>query len=158
MTRRLACARPVRLLTSLALAGGTALALALGAQGSAAAGAAGTERQVIATAESNGFRIEVTAIREPVAGGADTATVRIAAFERSGGSWQRVGRALRVGRRSGWFWNVVTRPYGVRRLTLYRPGGELGGAALRLLISPSIGPSDTYYFQTFEGRLEAVYV
>jgi hypothetical protein len=100
----------------------------------------------------------LTAIRVPQAGSApDTATVRIAAFRRSGGSWDRLGRVLRVGQRSGWFWNVVTRPYGVRTLTLARPGGRYPSRiALRLLLSPSLGPSATFRFVVDRGRLVPV--
>ncbi len=107
-------------LLPFALAAGVALALAFLFLGSAEAGAAGNQKRVIGTAVSNGFRVQVTAIRSTQ----DTATVKIAAFERSGGEWDRLGRALRVGQRSGWFWNVVTRPYGVRSLTLSQPGGR----------------------------------
>jgi hypothetical protein len=115
--------RYVRLLAPFALAAGLALALTFLGQASAETGAAGTQRRVIGAAVSNGFRVQVTAIRVPQAGAApDTATVGIAAFERSGGSWDRLGRVPTVGQRSGWFWNVVTRPYGVRSLTLARPG------------------------------------
>ena len=142
-----------RLLGALALAAGVALALVFLFLGSAEAGAAGNQKRVIGTAVSNGFRVKVTAIRTTQ----DTATVKIAAFERSGGEWDRLGRALRVGQRSGWFWNVVTRPYGVRSLTLSQPGGRYPTrVALRLLISPSIGPSGTFRFVVDGDRLVAV--
>jgi hypothetical protein len=157
MTTRLT-GRRVRLLVPLALAAGIALVLALQGRASGETGAAGTQQQVIGTAVSNGFRVQLTAIRVPRAGSApDTATVRIAAFRRSGGSWDRLGRALRVGQRSGWFWNVVTRPYGVRTLTLARPGGRYPSRiALRLLLSPSLGPSATFRFVVDRGRLVPV--
>ena len=76
----------VRLLALLALAASAALAVALLGQGSAEAGAAGKQQRVIAAAGSNGFRVKLTAIREAEPGNKpDTATVRIAAFRRSGG-------------------------------------------------------------------------
>jgi hypothetical protein len=144
--------RHLRLLAPLALAAGVAFALALLAMRRTEAGAAGNERRVIGTTVSNGFRVQVTAIRTTP----DAATVRIAAFRRSGGESDRLGRALRVGQRSGWFWNVVTRPFGVRSLTL-SPGGRFPTRiALRLLISPSIGPSGTFRFVVDRGRLVAV--
>ena len=129
-----------------------AAALALAPLGQAGAG---SRQQIIATAASNGFRVEVTAVRVPQPGSdPDAATVRIAAFERSGGSWHRLGRRLTVGQSSGWFWNVVTRPYGVRSLTLSRPGGRYPSqVALRLLISPSIGPSAVFRFVVDQGKL-----
>lgn len=150
--------RHARFLAPVALAAGIALVLAVQGQASAESGAAATQRRVIATAGSNGFRVQLTAIRVPQAGSApDTATVRIAAFRRSGGSWVRLGRVLRVGQRAGWFWNVVTRPYGVRTLTLARPGGRYPSRiALRLLLSPSLGPSATFRFVVDRGRLVQV--
>ena len=139
-----------RRLLPLALAAGAAIALAFLLLGSAEAGAAAKQKRVIGTAVSNGFRVQVTAIRSTQG----TATVKIAAFERSGGEWDRLGRRLRVGERSGWFWNVVTRPYGVRTLTLNQPGGRYPTRiALRLLISPSIGPSATFRFVIDGDRL-----
>jgi hypothetical protein len=148
--------RRVWLLAPLALAAG-ALALAL-LEAGADAGAAGTKKRVIGAAVSNGFRVQVTAIRVPQPGAApDAATVRIAAFKRSGGSWDRLGRVLTVGLPSRWFWNVVTRPYGVRSLTLARPGGRYPSRiALRLLISSSLGPSATFRFVVNRGRLVQV--
>ena len=144
--------RHTRVLVPLAAAA-AALALAPLRDGSAEAGATGAQKRVIGTAVSNGFRVKVTALRSAQ----DNATVKIAAFERSGGAWDRLGRPLVVGQRSGWFWNVVTRPFGVRSLTLSRPGGRFPARiALRLLISPSIGPSGTFRFVVDRGRLVAV--
>jgi hypothetical protein len=119
---------------------------------------AGSRQQVIAAADSNGFRVEVMAIRVPQPRSEpDAATVRIAAFERSGGSWHRLGHGLTVGQSSGWFWKVVTSPYGVRSLTLSRPGGRYPSQiALRLLISPSIGPSAVFRFVVDQGKLVQV--
>jgi hypothetical protein len=157
MTIRLT-GRHVRLLAPLALAAGIALVVAFQGQASAETGPAGTQQRVIGTTVSNGFRVQLTAIRVPQAGSApDTATVRIAAFRRSGGSWDRLGRVLTVGQRSGWFWNVITRPCGVRTLTLTRPGGRYPSRiALRLLLSPSLGPSATFRFVVDRGRLVQV--
>lgn len=150
--------RSVRFLVPLALAASAALAVAFVGLGSAEAGATAKQHRIIAAAASNGFRVTVTAIREPQPGNEpDAATVRIAAFERSGGAWDRLGRTLTVGTRAGWFWNVVARPYGVRQLTLARPGGRYPERiALRLLISPAIGPSATYRFVIDQGRLVQV--
>jgi hypothetical protein len=141
------------LVAVLALAGGAAPAMAVLDGGDVRAPRA-QERKVIGTAISNGFRVVVTAAREAAEGDEpDTATVRIAAYARSGGEWERLGAAITVGRPSAWFWYVVTRPYGVRRLALSRPGGEFPDrVGLRLLISPSIGPSATFRFHTENGR------
>jgi hypothetical protein len=89
--------RHPRLLAPLALAAGLALALTFLGQASAVRGAAGTQQRLIGAAVSNGFRVQVTAIRVPEAGAApDTATVRIAAFKRIGTSWDRLGQVLTV--------------------------------------------------------------
>jgi hypothetical protein len=148
----------LRFLLPFAIAVIAAVVVVSMSQGSAEAGGTAQQQRVIATASSNGFRVTIRAIRESVEGNApDTATVKIAAFERSGGVWNRLGRALTVGTRSGWFWNVVTRPYGVRQLTLALPGGRYPErVALRLLISPSIGPSAAFRFVVDHGQLVQV--
>lgn len=151
--------RSVRLFLPLALAAGTALSLAFVGLGSTEAGATTQQQQrIVAAAASNGFRVTVRAIRVPEPGNEpDSATVKIAAFKRSAGTWHRLGRPLIVGTQAGWFWNVVTRAYGVRQLTLARPGGRYPERiALKVLISPSIGPSATYRFVTDQGRLVQV--
>ena len=154
MTARLTNRLP--LVGSLALVAVMVSAFAI--LGHASAASSETQKRPIGTATSNGFRVKVTAIRVPQEGSApDTATVRIAAFKRSGGSWDRLGESLIVGQPAGWFWNVVTRPYGVRLLALHRPGGTFPSRiALRLLVSPSIGPSGTFRFVIDGGRLVAV--
>jgi hypothetical protein len=140
------------------LATGFALALSVLGQASAQTGSTETQKRVIGTAVSNGFRTKVTAIRVLQQGSSpDTATVRIAAFQRSGGSWDRLGGSRTVGQREGWFWNVVTHPYGVRLLALHRPGGKFPSRiALKLLVSPSVGPSGTFRFVIDGGRLVQV--
>ena len=148
--------RRLPLAGSLAFVAVVVSALAMLGHASAAPGE--TQKRPIGAAVSNGFRVKVTAIRVPQDGSApDTATVRIAAFRRSGGSWERLGDSLIVGQPAGWFWNVVTRPYGVRLLALHRPGGEFPSrVALRLLVSPAIGPSGTFRFAIDAGRLVPV--
>jgi len=148
----------LRFLVPLAVAASAAVAVVSTSQGSAEAAGTARQERTIASASSNGFRVTVRAIQESAEGNEPaTATVKIAAFERSGGVWNRLGRALTVGSPGGWFWNVVTRPYGVRQLTLALPGGAYPErVALRLLISPSIGPSATYRFVVDEGQLVQV--
>jgi hypothetical protein len=143
------------LLPPLAVATAAAFAIVFMGEGSAQTA---LQQKVIANASSNGFRVTVRAIRESPQGNEPAAaTVRIAAFRRSGGEWNRLGHALTVGAPSGWFWNVVARPYGVRKLTLALPGGTyLARISVRLLISPAIGPSATYRFVVDQGKLLAV--
>jgi hypothetical protein len=145
--------------TGVGLAVVAALATGLLTVSSAGAGAGDGERAVIGEASSNGLRVRVTASRvEQPKGGPPAATVRIAAFERSGGRWRRLGGALTVGEEGGWFWRVVTRPFGVRKLVLARVGGSAhpDRIGLRLLISPSIGPTGTFRFTVQDGKLVAV--
>jgi hypothetical protein len=141
-------------------------ALALGAAMAAAAvlavtsaGAAGGDRKVIAEANANGLRVEVTAqkVAKPD-GEPPAATVRVSAFQREGGNWKRLGRALTVGQKASWFWRVVTQPYGVRKLVVDRIGGAEfpDRIGLRLLISPSVGPTGTFWFTMQDGKLVAV--
>lgn len=144
-------------LTVAALAGAAWLATALLAQDSAAAGEARKDRRVIAQSRSNDFAVKLVATRDRLAGEPDTATVEIRAFRRDDGRWDRLGEPHRVGLRSGWFWHVVTRPYGVHLLRVARPGGECADrVAVRLLVSPSIGPSAKYRFATCDGRFHPV--
>jgi hypothetical protein len=125
----------------------------------ASARTGGGEPKVIAEASSNGLRVEVTAMKvdgqnsEPPA-----ATVKVAAFERSSGEWKQLGSALTVGEEGGWFWRVVTRPYGVRKLVLAQVGGSSfpERIGLKLLVSPSVGPSGTFRLTVQDGRLVAV--
>jgi hypothetical protein len=136
----------------LGIACGAVLAAALLLPTHAGAGGGADGRKVIGEASAPGFRVKVTARR---AGDSNAATVRIAAFGRAG---DRLGRALVVGERRGWFWRVVTRPYGVRKLSLAFAGDSRIPAriGLRLLISPSIGPSGTFRFVVENRRLVAV--
>ena len=111
--------------------------------------------RAVTEASANGVRVKVTAVR---AGQSNAATVRIAAFQRIPQGQDRLGRALVVGERRGWFWRVVTRPYGVRTLSLAFAGGSKIPVriGLRLLISPSVGPSGTFRFVVENRRLVAV--
>ena len=142
-------ARAMRAMAVLALAGGaTALATAEANE---------RQRRVIGKAVANDFAVKLTAVRDRLPDEPDTATVRIAAFERGDGHWKRMGDPIQVGRRSGWFWHVVTGRYGVRRLRLVRRAGECPDrVAVRLLVSPSIGPSAKFRFATCDGRFRAV--
>jgi hypothetical protein len=136
------------------IAAGALLATAFVLATSAQAGSGADGRRVIAEASSNGFSAKVTARRA----GRTRATVRIAAFEGRGDQRDRLGRPLVVGARRAWLWRVVTRPYGVRQLFLAFPGGSPHPVriGIRLLISPSIGPSATFRFVVENNRLVAV--
>ncbi len=115
-----------------------------------ALGGTGPDRQVIARSSSNGFRVTVTAYKSD-ASAAPAATVKIAAFGFSGGSWHQLGSPLRVGARDTWFWNVVTGPHSLRNFSLSTDVPER--VTLRLLITPSIGWSDPYSFHVAGGAL-----
>jgi hypothetical protein len=150
--------RWARLVVPIATAAGVALAAATAGPGRAEAEAAAKQQRVIATAASTGFRVRVTATRERQPDRPDAATIRIAAFERSGGDWHRLGRPRVIGGPSAWLWRVVSRPFGVRNITLARPGGTSFPAviSIRFLVSPSAGPSATFRFVVDRGRLVPV--
>src|SRR5439155_13841359 len=105
---------------------------------------------VIGASSSNGFRVVLTASKADRSQAA-AATVRIAAFERSRGSWHQLGRRLEVGMPKGWFWNVVTGPHAVREFSLSTDGAE--PVTVRLLVSPSLGWSKLYAFHVQAGAL-----
>src|SRR5690348_2131693 len=107
-----------RKLTVIALAGslaGAVLAGALDVSAQASTGATWTGRsETIAQLASGGLRATLTAYQTS-GGKAPAATVRVAAYHRLDGRWVRYGRPLLVGKRGGWFWNVVTGRFGVQR-------------------------------------------
>lgn len=146
----------VRGLTVIALAGVLAtVALGMSAQASTGAARAGRS-ETIAQLTSDGFRATLTA--DQTSGGtAPAATVRVAAYHRSDGRWVRYGRPLLVGRRGGWFWNVVTGRFGVEHFSAAFTGGRHSPLRLtvRLLVSPSIGASAPFRFAVAGGRLVA---
>jgi hypothetical protein len=103
---------------------------------------------------SNGFRVQVEAVRTPGGGGAPGARVRTAAFERRGGAWARLGRALPVRPAPGaeeFFWKVVTAPGALRDLSVTTAPPQR--ISLRLLISPSVGVSPISRFHVEDGAL-----
>jgi hypothetical protein len=115
----------------------------------AAAGPAAA-RQTIATARAFDFRVSLVATRGPAEGGAPAATVTIVAARRVGGTWRSLGQ-LPVGKRNGWFWFVVTDPEALRTLSISTSGSPR--VSVRLLITPSIGPSPLYRFHVAGNRL-----
>ena len=87
------------------------------------------------------------------------ATVRIWAFERSHGQWDRLGRPRIVGGRNAWFWRVVTSRYGIRQLAVRMPGGDFPlQIRSRVLQSPSLGASEPFFFTVEDGRLVPIHV
>jgi hypothetical protein len=148
-----------RRLTVIALTGsvvGAVLAtIALGTSAQASTGATQAGRsETIAQLTSDGLRATITA-HETSGGKAPTATVQVAAYHRSDGTWVRFGRALVVGRHGGWFWNVVTGPFGVEQFSAVTGGLRPLRLTVRLLDSPAIGPSAPFRFAVAGGRLVA---
>jgi hypothetical protein len=127
---------------------GLAAAVAAGAL-AAAAGSAPTARSTIATATATDFRAVVTATKTS-GGGAPTASLSLAAFQKAGGKWRSVGR-IGVGKPSGFFWKVLTGPKSVRELSIST--GARDEVALAVLMSASLGPSPRYEFHVEGGRL-----
>jgi hypothetical protein len=104
------------------------------------------QRAVIGTAQLAATRVQLTAIRT----GKYTATVRLKASTLTKQGWKSAG-SLRVGKRAGWFWFVVSRPFGVCALSV----GEHKGRPItvRLSISPSIGCAKARHFDIRRGEL-----
>jgi hypothetical protein len=113
-------------------------------------------KKTIARMTSNGLRVTLVAQHDP-SQDPPLATIRIAAFERSAGEWDRLGRPRIVSGRSAWFWRVVTRRFGVRELAVRMPGGPFPvRVQVRLLASPSLGASAPFRFVVDGGRLVPV--
>jgi hypothetical protein len=104
---------------------------------------------VIASSTAEDFRVDVTAART-TGGGAPSATVYVRAYDRSDGGWRSLGD-LRLGASNGFFWDTLTGPHAVRDFTISNT--EPSGGSIRLLISPALGWSPTYYFHVSNGRL-----
>jgi hypothetical protein len=106
----------------------------------------------IGVMKADGLRVELVAERS----GRQGAIVRVAAFRHRDGNWKRLGPARRVGSET-WLWRVVTRRGGIRALQMRVPDGPAPlGVAVRLLYSPSIGPSERFLFAVRGGRLRPV--
>jgi hypothetical protein len=101
-----------------------------------------TTRQIAVSTLDNDFRTTLTAIRGPSEGGAPVATVKVAAYQRSGGGWKLIGRQT-VGDPNSWFWNVVTGPGAVCRFSTSDVAPH--PIEVRLLVSQSIGCSEVTY-------------
>jgi hypothetical protein len=98
--------------------------------------------QIAVTTLGKDFRTTLTAVRGSGGGGTPVATVRVAAYERSAGKWNLIGRQL-VGQRNAWFWNVVTGKDAICRFSA--SGQSPYPIEVRLLVSDSIGCSAATY-------------
>jgi hypothetical protein len=137
------------------LAGAVLATVALGTSAQASTGATQIGRsETIAQLTSDGLRATLTA-HETSGGQAPTATVQVAAYHRSDGTWVRFGTPLVVGKRGGWFWNVVTGRFGVEQFSAVTGGLRPLRLTVRLLVSPAIGPSAPFRFAVVGGRLVA---
>ena len=136
----------VRLAAVAALAAtvavGTVLASSLAATNA-------TSTAVIARSTADGFRVSVTAVKGSDAS-APSATVKVAAYARRDGAWERLGQPLVVGERNGFFWYVVRGPHSMR-LGIATDVPER--VRLQLLVTPSIGWSVVYRFHVENGTL-----
>ena len=136
-----------RMMVSLA---GLAAAVTLPIVPFAAAGTAPTSA-TIASSTAVDFRATVTATKAS-GGEAPAATVTVAAFEKTGGTWRPLGR-VRVGRSSGFFWKVLTGPGAIRQFSIGTSSPER--VSVRLLVTPALGWSPVYHFHVQDGRLVA---
>lgn len=117
--------------------------------GSAAAAAPASA--TIASSSAVGFRAIVTAAKTS-GGGAPSASVSVAVFEKTGGTWRPLGRA-RVGRPNGFFWKVLTGPRAIRQFSIGTTSPER--VSVQLLVTPALGWSPVYQFHVQDGRLVA---
>jgi hypothetical protein len=98
-----------------------------------ASGATHGSAKTIATVSSSDFRADLVA-HESGGGGAPTATVTLATYQRAAGGWHRIG----TGRVAGtYFWKTVTSMRAVCRFELATAGRA--HVAVQLLVSPSVG-------------------
>ncbi|HEY8456841.1 MAG TPA: hypothetical protein VIL34_14720 [Actinopolymorphaceae bacterium] len=108
-----------------------------------------TDGTVVASANTQQVRFVVTA--QPRSGAQNEppeASVDVAAFERRGGEWASVGRQSLD---ETWFWEVVTGPQAVCRLSLSEhPEPRL---TLSLRYSPSLGCAEPTRFAVVDGEL-----
>ena len=148
MTRWHGGSRFVRL--SLALVAITTASAAAIVASSASAST--TTKQIAIATLGHDFRTVLTATRGSAGGGAPTATVKIAAYERSAGQWKSLGHQT-VGDPDAWFWNVVTEPGAICLLST--SDRDPYPIEVRLLLSESLGCSPvTYNFHVDKyGRL-----
>lgn len=109
------------------------------------------EQAVVAESTADGFRVTLVAINEMDDPNAPSATVKISAFQLDDGSWERLGDALTVGSRGGFFWNVITGPQAIRDFSVSNDAPER--VTVSLLITPSIGFSELFRFHVENGRL-----
>ena len=129
--------------------------VALGTSAQASTGA--TQVRGIATIAqltSDGQWATMTAYQTS-GGQAPTATVWVAAYHRSDGTWVRYGRPQVIGKRSGWFWKVVTGRFGVEQFSAVTGGPRPLRLTVRLQVSAAIGPSAPFRFAVAGGRLVA---
>lgn len=126
--------------TSLALL--VAAALVAGSWALTAGAARTRTSKTVASVTTSDVRLVLTAERRDDAGGAPVAVLRLAAFERRGGSW-RPTAARRIA--GTYFWHSVTGPNAVCRLELRTTPSPR--AVVRLLQSPSLGcgPTRAYH-------------
>jgi hypothetical protein len=94
----------------------------------------------IGTAATVDFRVVLTA-RRTSAGSAPTAAVTATIYRLGRDSWERTGSRKVPGT---YFWNVVSRRNAVCELSIATAGSATPHAAIRLLVSPSIGCGRVY--------------
>ncbi len=114
---------------------------------SAGGAASAPEQTRVAQSRLADTRAVLTATRAP----GDTATVRLRVLTRAGDEWRSAGTEL-VGRRHGWFWNVVSGPGAVCEFGVANT--PVPAVALRLAISASVGcETRTRHFHIEDGAL-----
>lgn len=133
-------------LASAAVIAATAIPLGVGTAGAEADSAAPLQTRV-AEARTHEMRAVVTATRTSDL----TATVRLHVNTLRPGGRHDAGTLI-VGRRRGWFWNVLRGRHAVCRFAVSSTPART--VHLRLLVTPSIGcERSTHHYRVEQGRL-----
>jgi hypothetical protein len=108
--------------------------------------AASVPERVIASSTAHDFRINLVA-KQTSGDGAPSATVWAIAYDFSHGTWHKLDQ-IRLS--DGFFWDTVTGQHAIRDFTI--TNNDPRGGSVRLLETPALGWSHTFYFHLHNGR------
>ncbi|MER6629421.1 hypothetical protein ABT301_14450 [Streptomyces sp. NPDC000987] len=141
--RTVALSAAALVLTTLATTGSVATA---DAGASAPARRAPQSQDVATSVLGTDYKVTLTALRST--SDKYAATVRLRVFVRDGGAWKESDH-ITVGKAGGWFWFPLTGRHAVREFAT--ASTEPAPVDVSLLITPSIGYSDTFHYLISHG-------
>ncbi|WP_324787872.1 hypothetical protein [Streptomyces sp. H51] len=141
--RTVALSAAALVLTTLATTGSVATA---GAGASAPTRRAPQSRDVATSVLGTDYKVTLTALRST--SDKYAATVRLRVFVRDGGAWKESDH-ITVGKADGWFWFPLTGRHAVREFAT--ASTEPAPVDVSLLVTPSIGYSDTFHYLISHG-------